>query len=62
MKRLRKKNGWTQAELAKRIGISRTAISDLENGVKTSLNKNQKAGLEKLLGIAIEELLNDGGQ
>ena len=33
---LRKKNGWSQEELAEKIGVSRQSVSKWENGV--SLN------------------------
>jgi transcriptional regulator with XRE-family HTH domain len=32
---LREEAGWTQAELAKRIGTSQSAVSQIEKGIKT---------------------------
>jgi transcriptional regulator with XRE-family HTH domain len=37
LKTLRKKRGWTQVEMAERLGIDRSYISDMERGKKNVL-------------------------
>lgn len=32
IRRLRKKRGWTQAEMAERVGIDRSFLADVERG------------------------------
>jgi transcriptional regulator with XRE-family HTH domain len=34
MRALRKKNGWTQVELAEQLGIDRSYLSEIETGKK----------------------------
>lgn len=55
IKRLRKGKKWTQEELAAKTSIKRTAISDLENGVKTTITPDQKESLAAAFNISIEE-------
>jgi len=57
VKQLRKQKGWSQLRLAEIAGVSKTAIGDIETGVKTRLTKKQRIGISKALGVTIEELL-----
>jgi repressor LexA len=36
----RKKNGWTQEQVAKKIGITKSAYAHIERGTKTPSYKN----------------------
>lgn len=52
---IRKEKGWTQAKLARMLGISRTHLSDIEN------NKHEAAmwmiiEAARLLGVRVAEL------
>lgn len=52
VRKLRKKQGWTQVVMAEKIGLDRAFISDLENGKRniSILNLSLIAkGLEKTL-------------
>ena len=55
---LRKKNGWSQEELAEKLGVSRQAVSKWENGTSDPSTSNLCA-LAKLYGIPVEELLHE---
>lgn len=52
---LREKNNLTQIELAELSGVSKTAIGDIETGVKTRLSAEQKKGILNALKISAEE-------
>ncbi|WP_369076068.1 helix-turn-helix domain-containing protein [Succiniclasticum sp.] len=52
----RRRRGWTQTELAKRSGISRARISDIERG-KESFTLTSIIDLGNALGIDYKELL-----
>jgi putative transcriptional regulator len=51
----RKDKGWTQGELAKRTGISRAYLSNIEAGKHTP-SLEVARNLSALLGISMEEL------
>ena len=54
----RKKNGWSQEELASRIGVSRQAVSKWESaGAVPDLQKILQ--LAELFGVSIDYLLKD---
>ena len=55
---LRKKKGWSQEELAEKLGVSRQAVSKWENGTSDPSTSNLCA-LAKLYGIPVEELLHE---
>lgn len=61
IKRLRKRAGFTQLELAEMVGMSRVAISNIELG-------NSRAKVERLfdfataLNVSIDELTGYGGE
>ena len=54
----RKKNGWSQEELASKLGVSRQAVSKWENGASDPSTSNLLA-LAKLYGISAEDLLKE---
>lgn len=53
---LRRERGFTQAELAETVGISRTLLTNYENG-RTHLNDESIILLAKALGVSTDELL-----
>lgn len=53
----RKANGYSQEELAARIGVSRQAISKWERG-ESSPDTDNLIALAKLYGVTIDELIN----
>ena len=55
---LRKKDVWSQEELAEKLGVSRQAVSKWENGPSAPSTSNLCA-LAKLYGIPVEELLHE---
>ena len=54
---IRKKNGWTQEQLAEMIGISRSFLSEIETG-KRGLHYEKIPALASALGVPISELLS----
>lgn len=54
--RLRKERGWTQVELAERVGIVQTVLSDYERG-KLRLNADTIVRFAQALDITTDELL-----
>ena len=54
----RKKQGWSQEELAERLGVSRQAVSKWESGASDPSTANLIA-LAKLFGTTPEELLKE---
>ena len=52
----RKKNGWSQEEMADKLGVSRQAVSKWESGASDPSTSNLLA-LARLFGISPEELL-----
>ena len=55
---LRKKNGWSQEELAERLNVSRQAISRWE-GATAQPDATNILQLSKLFGVTTDYLLND---
>ncbi len=56
--RLRKKNGWTQEELAERLNVSRQAVSKWE-GAQTIPDLEKILQLGDLFGVTTDYLLKD---
>ena len=54
----RKRNGWSQEELAEKLGVSRQAVSKWENGTYDPSTSNLIA-LAKLFDLSAEELLHE---
>jgi DNA-binding XRE family transcriptional regulator len=55
---LRKRRGWSQAELSDRVGINRTYLSQLENG---ELSEQLKRLLDILNELQAEIIIRDIG-
>jgi transcriptional regulator with XRE-family HTH domain len=55
--RLRKERGWTQVELAERLGIIQALISDYERG-KLRLNADMVVRFANALEVTTDELLH----
>ena len=58
--RLRKERGWTQVELAERVGITQTLLSDYERG-KLRLNADLIVRFVNALETTTDELLQPKG-
>ena len=52
----RKKNGWSQEELASKLGVSRQAVSKWENGTSDP-NTTNLIALSRLYKVTPEDLL-----
>ena len=48
---------WTQADLAKRAGLSRLTVSYLENGKLGSIKQTTLQGLAYALGVSADDLM-----
>ncbi len=60
-KRLRKLNGWTQEELAVRMGYTdRSMIAKIENG-KVNLGQTKILEFAKVLGVNASDLMGNDG-
>lgn len=59
--RLRKERGWTQVELAERVGITQRLVSDYERG-RLRLNADIVVRLADALEVATDELLRSNGR
>ncbi len=53
---LLKARGWTQAELARRVGVSRQAVSLWFGGEEANLQGRHLIRLSQVLGVSVEEL------
>ena len=54
----RKKNGWSQEELAERIGVTRQAVSKWE-GAQTTPDLQKLLMMSKVFGVSADYLLKD---
>jgi len=50
LKKKRKEKGWTQDEIAKRVGLSRQTISKIENGIMARVSLIHMEALLRLIG------------
>ncbi len=57
VKQLREGKGWTQAELAKRVKVTRPYITMLESGVRKTPSLMMLKRLAKALGVPVTALL-----
>ncbi|HET6752071.1 MAG TPA: XRE family transcriptional regulator [Actinomycetes bacterium] len=55
----RRRKGWTQGELAARVGLSQTSVSRIETGVRT-VSSLELAELAEVLGVSLLDLLRAG--
>jgi len=55
IRRARERMGWSQSELARRIGVSKTAVSKWEDGA-TAPNRNRIELVARALGISPDAL------
>ena len=55
---LRKKNGWSQEELADRLGVSRQSISKWE-GAQSVPDLNRIIAMSQIFGVSTDYLLKD---
>ena len=55
---LRKQKGYSQEELADKVGVSRQAVSKWESGASDPSTTNWMA-LAKLFGVTAEEILKE---
>jgi transcriptional regulator with XRE-family HTH domain len=58
---LRKKNGFSQLDLAEKLGVSRQAISRWEVGAAVPTTENLRV-LSELYGVSIDYLLSDDAE
>jgi transcriptional regulator with XRE-family HTH domain len=60
LKQLRKRKGWSQAELARRAGISQPYIVMMESGARKNPSLKMLGKLAKALGVDVTALLRRG--
>lgn len=56
IREIREKNQMTQVELSEKSGVSRTTISNLENGVESVTTTKTLQKLATALGVNVEDL------
>lgn len=56
VRRLREERGWSQAELAERIGVNQTNVSQVERGVLAGRVPKLMA-LATVFGVTVDDLL-----
>ena len=54
----RKKNGWSQEELANKLGVTRQAVSKWE-GAQTTPDLQRILEMSKLFGVTVDYLIKD---
>ncbi len=57
LRSLRKQEGWSQADLAKKAKVSQAYIAKLETGVKKNPSLATLKRIAKALGVPVEDLL-----
>ena len=57
IKAAREASGWTQPELAKRIGVSKSAVNQWENGAIQNLKLGNLFAVADALGMDVRELV-----
>ncbi|MDP3875204.1 MAG: helix-turn-helix transcriptional regulator [bacterium] len=56
LKRIRTKKGISQGDIVRKLGISRSFISNIENG-KTNSTLSTISKLAKVLGVSVDKLI-----
>lgn len=56
---LRELKGWTQTEVADKIQVTQSAISQIENGKRSNLTLKNLARLAEVLGVEMNHLLKN---
>ena len=57
IKNARKEWKWSQERLAKEVGISRYALSQIENGKELNMNARTAVKIANVLGLTLDFLL-----
>lgn len=57
--RLREENGWTQAELAERAGLTMFNIRQIEQGVTKNPRLDTLRALAKVFGLTLDEVAGE---
>jgi transcriptional regulator with XRE-family HTH domain len=57
LKRARENKGWSQRELGRQAGVRYPSISELENGIRTSMSTDTAKKLARALGVSIDHLV-----
>ncbi len=57
LRSLRKREGWSQVDLAKKAKVSQAYIAKLETGVKKNPSLATLKRIAKALGVPVEQLL-----
>ncbi|HUW30161.1 MAG TPA: helix-turn-helix transcriptional regulator [Planctomycetota bacterium] len=60
--RLRQDMGWTQMELARRIGVQPARINELERCIRPGVNSTTLDKLAAALGVPVADLVTPHGQ
>jgi transcriptional regulator with XRE-family HTH domain len=60
MKELRERKGWSQAELARRAGLTQPYIVMIESGARKNPSLKVLGKLAKALGVEVAALLKGG--
>ena len=57
LRKLREDRGWTQAQLAKKAGVSKTDVCRMEVGVNNDMKLSTLERFARIFGIEAEELI-----
>ena len=60
IRELREKKGWSQIELARRSGVTQSAISDIESAKTKNPRIDTMDAIARALNVPIARLINKG--